>query len=124
MMDYTTRLEQAVDYLVIWLQIRAPKKSGNLSMNAIKKVWNPTLGTWDIVIGGELAPYAPFTNEVWVNRPGVNPNQGWIQTACIEAKPTLQAILTGVIHESEVSKLMVDRSQALGDQFANLAASI
>ena len=120
MISYKARLEQAVDYLVIWLKIRAPKKSGNLSINAIKKVWNSMLQTWDIVIGGELAPYAVFTNEVWINRPGVNPNQGWIQQTCIEAKPVLQAILSGTMTQDDIESIMMTHNTEMENQLEAL----
>jgi hypothetical protein len=122
-LNYFARLEQAVDYLVLWLKVRAPKDSGNLSINAIKKVWNPSIGTWDIVIGGELAPYAIYTNEIWINRPGVNPNQGWVQLACIEAKPTLQAILSGTMSSEDVDTIMQSASLNLENQFKKMAIS-
>jgi hypothetical protein len=124
MMTYSARLEQAVDYLVVWLKIKAPKDTGNLAINAIKKVWNPEVGTWDIVIGGELAPYAVYTNGVWINRPGVNPNEGWIQNACIEAKPVLSGILSGTMSEEEANKMLVNNNTVLRMQFSRLAEAI
>lgn len=124
MMSYDARLEQAVDYLVIWLKIKAPKETGNLAINAIKKVWNPSIGTWDIVIGGELAPYAVYTNGVWINRPGVNPNEGWIQEACVEAKPVLTAILSGSISEREARLMVMENEGTLAGQFNSMANAI
>lgn len=124
MMSYEARLEQAVDYLVLWLKIKAPKDTGNLAINAIKKVWNPEANTWDIIIGGELAPYAVYTNGVWINRPGTNPNEGWIQEACIEAKSVLVAILSGSISEEEANKMMITNRGALSSQFGSMAESV
>jgi len=124
MISYLDRLETAVDYLVIWLKVRAPKKSGNLALNAIKKTWNPMANTWDIVIGGELAPYAVYTNEIWIARPGVNPNQGWIQTACIEAKPILQAMISGIMTQQDIDRIMVDQGGDLNVQFKTLAIKV
>jgi hypothetical protein len=124
MIRYEARLEQAVDYLVIWLKIKAPKDSGNLAINAIKKVWNAEVGTWDIVIGGELAPYAVYTNGIWINRPGVNPNEGWIQEACIEAKPVLIGILSGSIAEEEAQKMIFKNRNVFQNQLNLLAEAI
>jgi len=119
--SYEARFEQAVDYLVLWLKIKAPKESGNLAINAIKKVWNPEIGTWDIVIGGELAPYAVYTNGIWINRPGVNPNEGWIQEACVEATPVLIGILSGEISEQDYKKMQMKNNMQLQGQFDVLA---
>lgn len=124
MIGYEARLEQAVDYLVIWLKIKAPKDSGNLAVNGIKKVWNPGLSTWDIIIGGETAPYAVYTNGVWINRPGVNPNEGWIQEACVEASPVLKAILSGSIPEEDVKRMLKTNKQALSGQFDAMANNL
>lgn len=124
MIRYEARLEQAVDYLVVWLKIKAPKDTGNLAINAIKKLWNPEVGTWDILIGGELAPYAVYTNGIWVNKPGVNPNEGWIQKACEEATPILIGILSGSITEEEASKMIVKNGNNLQGQFDLLAEAL
>jgi len=124
MITYESRLEQAVDYLVLWLKIKAPKDTGNLAINAIRKVWNAEYSTWDILIGGELAPYAVYTNGIWINRPGVNPNEGWIQEACEEAKPILQSILTGYISEEEANKMIMKNKDILNSQFSSMAESV
>jgi len=120
MIPYEDRLNQAVDYLVIVLRIRAPKETWNLTYNGIRKTWNPTAMTWEIVIGGEPAPYAVFTNEPWVaDRWGgaTNPNQGWIQEACEEARPTLIAIMSGAITQEDYAKLVC----GLNDQFQQMS---
>ncbi len=124
MIPYESRLEQAVDYLVLWFRIKAPKESGNLALNGIKKVWNPTIWSWDIVIGGELAPYAVYTNGIWVNRPGINPNEGWIQDACMEARPVLVAILSGTITTDDYNKMLNKNKMRLDTQFIQMAESI
>jgi hypothetical protein len=112
---YLDRLDQAVDFLVMLLKLRAPKKSGTLAMDGIRKMWDPSNGLPYIVIGGEPAPYAIYTNEPWISdrwfnkRTGVmavNPNQGWVQQTCLEAKPTLIAILSGTMDLEEYYTLM------------------
>ncbi len=109
MISYGAREEQAVDYLVMWLRIRAPKDTWNLTNHGIRKVWNPVRFSWEVVIGGEPAPYAIYTNEPWISTKwhgAINPNQGWIQMAVEEAKPTLIGILSGVITEQDYQDLM------------------
>jgi len=124
MISYDARLELAVDYLVQWLRIKAPKESGNLALNGIKKVWNPTIWSWDVVIGGELAPYAVYTNGIWINRPGINPNEGWVQEACIEARPILAAILSGTISQEDYNKMMNENKLRLETQFIQMAETL
>lgn len=108
MLTYRERLEQAADYLVLWLQLRAPKDTWNLALNGIKKAYDE-FGSPQIVIGGELAPYAVFTNEKWISpkwngKP--NPNEAWIQRACEEAVPILTAIMTGIMTQDEYNAIM------------------
>lgn len=71
-------------------KIFAPKDTGNLAINAIRCVYED--GLWQVVIGGELAPYAIYTNEPWINRGGKNPNEGWIERAIESVKPVLIGI--------------------------------
>lgn len=40
--------------------------------------------------------YTVYTNEVWINRDGDNPNEGWIQDAFIEMYEYLNARLSGI----------------------------
>lgn len=75
-------------------RIYAPKDTGNLSLNAIRSVYEG--GVWQVVIGGEVAPYAIFTNEPWVNRGGKeNPNKEWIQKAIESVRPVIVNIFSG-----------------------------
>ena len=81
------------------LQARAPYKTGNLAMNSIRVVGNA------VYIGGEIAPYAPFTNEPWKSekRQGKkNPNEGWIRRAIEEATPIIQRVLSGHASDEDV----------------------
>jgi len=108
MLTYRERLEQAADYLVLWLQLRAPKETWNLALNGIKKAYDE-FGNPQIVIGGELAPYAVYTNEPWISpkwNGAVNPNQGWIQSACQDAVPVLTVIMSGVMTVDEYTLIM------------------
>lgn len=74
--------------LQVVLQARSPYDTGNLCNNAIRIVNRNS-----IVIGGEIADYAVFTNEPWTR--GKNPNQGWVQKAIQEAIPIIQQVIQG-----------------------------
>ena len=58
-------------------QVFVPYDTGNLKNNAIKGIWTGE-NQFTIYIDESVAPYVFFTNEVWINRPGTNPNQGWV----------------------------------------------
>ena len=87
-------------------RIYAPKDTdGNLSINAIKSVYED--GMWQVVIGGELAPYAVYTNEAWISekwKGAQNPNEGWIQKAIESVRTVIVGIFQGIYTEEEISK--------------------
>lgn len=125
MLSYFDRLEQTADFLVLWLQIKAPKDTFNLAINGIRKAYDDLTGYPIIVIGGETAPYAIYTNEVWLSaRWGgkTNPNQEWIQRAIIEVIDTIKSIMSGVITQEDLIKLQEGNQLLLDTQFN--AASI
>ena len=108
MLTYRDRLEQAADYLVLWLQLRAPKDTWNLALNGIKKAYDE-FGSPQIVIGGELAPYAVYTNEPWISpkwNGKTNPNEAWIHRAIQDAVPILANIMSGVMTQEEYQAIM------------------
>jgi hypothetical protein len=126
-MNYQARLEQATDYLVAHLKLRAPKETWNLTNNGIRKAWNPSASTWEIVIGGEPAPYAVYTNEPWISEKwhgAINPHQGWIQMAVEEAKPMLIAIMSGAISQEEYWALMGQTENAISELSTKMAGEI
>lgn len=103
------------------LKIYAPKDTGNLSINGIRSVFVD--GVWTVVVGGEPAPYAVFTNEPWESgawRGKRNPNQGWIMEAIDAVKPTLIGIFQGVYTDAEIrsynAKLKRDAKQLIKDR--------
>lgn len=125
--SYAARVEQAVDYLVILLKLRAPKKTGNLATNAIRKAWDGKSIYPIIVIGGEPAPYAIYTNEPWIAdrwHGAVNPNMYWVQSAVEEARPILVSILSGEISEEDYSKMMETQQAALQGQLDLIAEGV
>lgn len=86
-------------------RIYAPKDTGNLSINAIKSVYED--GMWQVVIGGELAPYAVYTNEAWISekwKGAQNPNEGWIQNAIEVVRPAIIGIFEGTYAEEEIAR--------------------
>lgn len=99
-MTIQDRLDQAVQLLKNKLIVEAPFDTGNLALNAIRLIQDN--GAWHIVIGGEVAPYAPYTNEKWER--GQNPNEGWIQRTIENAKPTLIKVLSGRITQEEYER--------------------
>lgn len=123
-MDFLQRLDQAADYLLLWLQIRAPKKTGNLAILGIRKAYDPLTNYPIIVIGGEVAPYAIYTNEPWISPMWMgrtNPNQEWIQSAVIEVLPTLRFILSGTITRDDYMKMAEQNKITLASQFEGMA---
>ena len=127
MLTYAQRIEQAVDYLLLWLQIRAPKDTGNLALNGIRKAYDPETQTALIVIGGEVAPYAIYTNEARIDdrwNGAQNPNQGWIQFAIEEARPVLIMILSGTMTQEDVDALNRINSITLQDSLDTRAISL
>lgn len=129
-LSFFDRLDQAADYLVIMFKIAAPKASFNLAVNGIRKAYSDNTGFPIIVIGGEVAPYAIYTNEPYISdrylnkRTGVmaiNKNQGWIQKTIRECIPTLQAILSGSMTMEEYATLMSVQNDALENIFEKAA---
>jgi hypothetical protein len=125
-MTLQEKLEQASKYLQGILKIFAPKDTGNLSLNAIRLV-QVTPNEWQIIIGGEIAPYAVYTNEKWQAQRWAgkrNPNEGWVSRAIESATPNLMLILGGKITISDIDKLLLDQQSALQEQLNELAEEV
>ena len=111
MIPLATRLELAAKHLHLAFMAAAPKDTWNLTRNAIRIEF--VAPDYHIVLGGEIAPYVIFTNEAWVNRPGVNPNEGWIDRV-IEANTLfVQQIMSGAVSEDDVEKAMQENEMRL-----------
>lgn len=95
-------IREACNLLKLVLQARAPYDTGNLAINSIRIVGNA------VYIGGEIADYAIYTNEPWINRSGKNPNEGWVERAIKEAKPLISRALSGraTVEDVEQTKKM------------------
>ena len=122
-MTLNEKLEQASKYLQQVLKVFAPKDTGNLSLNAIRIV-QVAPSKYQIIIGGEIAPYAVFTNADWVAQRWagkVNPNQGWVNRAIDNAKPVLMSILSGAITLDEIDSAILEQKGILQSQLNELA---
>lgn len=89
-------IREACKLLKLVLQARAPYDTGNLAINSIRIVEN------SVVIGGEIADYAIYTNEPWTNKSAKNPNEGWVKKAIAEATPLIQRALSGKATSKDV----------------------
>ena len=122
-MTLNEKLEQASKYLQQVLKVFAPKDTGNLSLNAIRIV-QVAPSKYQIIIGGEIAPYAVYTNAEWVAQRWagkVNPNQGWVNRAIDTAKPVLMSILSGAITLTEIDSAILEQKGILQSQLNELA---
>jgi hypothetical protein len=122
-MTFNDKLEQASKYLQQVLKIFAPKDTGNLSLNAIRVV-QVAPSKYQIIIGGEIAPYAVYTNAEWVAQRWsgkVNPNQGWVNRAIDNAKPFLTQILSGAVELTEIDSAIMEQKGILQSQLDELA---
>jgi hypothetical protein len=122
-MTLNEKLEQASKYLQQVLKVFAPKDTGNLSLNAIRIV-QVAPSKYQIIIGGEIAPYAVYTNAEWQSQRWagkVNPNQGWVNRAIDNAKPVLMSILSGAITLDEIDSAILEQKGILQSQLNELA---
>jgi hypothetical protein len=125
-MTFNEKLEQASKYLQQVLKVFAPKDTGNLSLNAIRVV-QVEPNKWQIIIGGEIAPYAVYTNAEWVAERWAgkrNPNQGWVNRAIDSAKPVLISILSGAITLTEIDSAILEQKGILQSELEELAEEV
>lgn len=100
------RLFQALKLLHEAFVARAPKDSWNLALNGIVTVQDGSERY--VVIGGELAPYAEYTNENWDQfQPPLkgkkNPNEGWIEGTIEFCLPMIEQIMSGTVSIEEIN---------------------
>ena len=96
---------EACDYI----KSVAPFDTGNLRDTI--EVFEVSKNEYEIRIGGELAPYAVYTNETWVAprwHGRKNPNEHWINLAVDEIVRRIAAVLGGEI--SDDNQELIDRS--------------
>lgn len=113
-MTFEEKLRQVAEVLRNALVVNAPKDTWNLALNAIRIVQD--YGKIYIVIGGEIAPYAVYTNEPWINRKGQNPNEGWIQRTIQENLNVLKAIIGDKLTKEDIEKIKEMQTQNLDEQ--------
>lgn len=104
-MDILQKTELAARIIETACVIYAPKDTGNLSLNAIKSVYED--GVWQVVIGGEIAPYAVYTNEPWLSgkwKGAVNPNQGWVERAIESVRMSIIGVFQDKYTIEEIQK--------------------
>lgn len=95
-MTLQEKLDLATKYVQSVLQMFAPKRTGNLAFNSIRELLDFKTPSRSVIgIGGEIAPYAVYTNERWSR--GNNPNEQWIERAIYYARPIVEMIMSGSI---------------------------
>jgi len=104
------------------LVANAPKDTWNLALNSIRIVQEA--GSWYIVIGGEIAPYAVYTNEPWLR--GKNPNEGWIERTIENCMPMIRQIMSEAISKAEINEWLRDnhRRKLLHDYRTHIETKI
>ena len=101
--------------------MNAPKDTWNLALNGIRLMTDSD-GEYVIVIGGEVAPYAVYTNEPWSN--GVNPNEHWINRTIEQMTPAIKQIFSGEIDEKDVDKLILEMESNIRSQYSKKIAML
>ncbi|HHX66661.1 MAG TPA: hypothetical protein GX708_01210 [Gallicola sp.] len=97
------------DYIVAVLKMNAPKRTGNLAYNSIRLVGN------EIKVGGEIAPYAVYTEE------NNKSSKGWIKRTIQSLIPTIEQLAKNNISEEEFRKLIDETNKNVDLQFENIA---
>lgn len=97
------------DFIIAVLKMNAPKKTGNLAYNSIRRVEDR------VVIGGEIAPYAEKTETK--NRS----SKGWIDRTMLSIFPTLESMAKGSLSQEAVQKLIDEANLDVQRQFNDLA---
>ena len=106
-----TKFDKVFLHAVEVIRKHAPVKTGNLKHNAIKYKWlndhqfEIKINVGDVeqfVENGRyeqgIAPYTPFTNEVWISprwNGKKNPNEGWWNSAVVDAINVIARSLGG-----------------------------
>lgn len=137
MSSISNRLFRASEALCAYLKAHAPYDTGNLVDNGIAVIGDEP-GVYGVVIGGENAPYAKYTNDPWdppidleLNRKGKkrterqkqklkslasggdNPNKGWIERGVNEFIPMLKDIMSGTMTTDDVDAFINSQKEVL-----------
>jgi len=108
-MSFEITKEMALDLIVMTLKSNAPKKTGNLSQNAIVKIKD------GVSVGGKVAPYAQKTEEI--NRS----SKGWIKSTVQMLQPTLQSFFENNLSNEDITEMTRSQSLSFDRQFDYLA---
>ena len=97
----------AGNILYVVVKSFCPVRTGNLVTNGITMKSDGS----EIYIGGDLAPYAIYTNENWNMfapplQGHINPHERWIDKAITEAVPLIKSALSGGISEEEYNNIL------------------
>jgi len=109
--------------IVFWqLKANCPIDTGNLSQHGI---WMSDDGS-KIWIGGELAPYAIYTNEPWSEfdfplKGHKNPNENWIDNAIEKSVQTIKTVLSGELTDEEINALIAENQKTYQNRLNVLA---
>lgn len=101
-------LKVAAEFLKSCLQAYAPYDTGNLALNSIRIMYDSN-GEIFVAVGGEIAPYAVYTNERWTAQRwngNTNPNEGWIENAIEEALPLIKQYLTKELSQKDFDQYL------------------
>ena len=109
MSKFETTRDMVLDLIVMTLKANAPKKSGNLSLNAII-IENNT-----ILIGGDIAPYAKKTEET--NKS----SRGWIKNTIASLQPTIEAIFRQELKDEDIQEMINKQETSVSQQFETMA---
>jgi hypothetical protein len=104
---------QAAEMLVSILVKNAPKETWNLALNGIRIMQDSA--NYYVLIGGEVAPYAIYTNEPEYHKKCA----GWIDKSIEEAQPYIKLIMSGDITEEDYFKTIDNQKEIIREQFNN-----
>jgi len=115
-------LKMAGDILYVVIKSFCPVRTGNLVSNGITMKSDGS----EIYIGGDLAPYAIYTNENWnMFAPPLqghtNPHEGWIDKAITEAIPLIKSALSGDISTEEYNDILKKYNKQVQDTMNRVA---
>lgn len=118
---------QAATLLTTILFKNAPKDKWNLALNGIRIVQDD--GEYTVVIGGEVAPYAKYTNEDWDEfeaplKGKENPHKYWIQQSIEEAMPYIKSIFSANYSEADIKSVLEAYNKDIKNQYANKDADL
>lgn len=86
------------ELIISYLVGAAPKDTWNMVNTIGYIVYDDN--NIEILVGGEYAPYAPYTNEPWVHKRWKgkkNPNEGWFDAVLKQVMTNLASQYEGVV---------------------------